>query len=297
VTRDATKLLEKMIWHDNEHLQIGDTNFLLTIDAGSWDAIESTSEQFLLLKHWWLVQNTLQFLPETVDNMIELGVFKGGSIALYEELFSPARFVGVDIETDRVSALDRYLERRLATERIRLYYGTDQQDRQALKSIAHDNFEDQPLDLVIDDASHFYEPAKSSLNVFLPLLRPGGVYLIEDWAWAHWQPGFEAGGISRYADQKSPLTRLVFEAVMLAASRPDIISNVYIDASQAFLTRGQALITGEDFDISDSYLTGRWKMDFSRKTTPVDMLKRVPLSIRKRVPPSIAAWTHEHIPH
>ena len=79
-----------MIWHDDEHLQIGDTNFLLTIDAGIWDAaIESTPEHFLLLKNRWLVQNTLQFLPETVDNVIELGFFEGGAIALYEELFSP----------------------------------------------------------------------------------------------------------------------------------------------------------------------------------------------------------------
>jgi len=302
VTRDATKLLEKMIWHDDEHLQIGETNFLLTIDAGIWDAaITSTPEHFLLLKNWWMVQNTLQFLPETVDNVIELGIFEGGSIALYEELFSPGRFVGVDIGTDRVKVLDHYLERRSATERVRLYYGTDQQDRQALKSIAHENFKDQRLDLVIDDASHLYEPAKASLNVLLPLLRPGGVYLIEDWAWAHWQQGFEVfqpRGTTGYADQESPLTRLVFEAVMLAASRPEIISSVHVDAGRAFLTRGQELITDEDFDISASYLTSRWKMDFSAKTTPVDMLKRwVPLSIRKRVPPSIAAWAHEHIPH
>ena len=65
-------------------------------------------------------------------------------------------------------------------------------NRQALKSIAHENFKDQPLNLVHDNTSHFYEPAKSSLNVFLSLLRPGGVYLIEDWAWAHWQQGVEA---------------------------------------------------------------------------------------------------------
>ena len=291
-----------MVWHDDEHLQIGDTSFLLTVDAGIWDAlVESTPEQFLLLKNWWLVQNTLQFLPETVDNMIELGIFKGGSIALYEELFSPTRFVGVDIEADRVKVLDHYLERRLATERVRLYYGTDQQDRQALKSIAHENFKGQPLDLVIDDASHFYAPAKTSLNVFLPLLRPGGVYLIEDWAWAHWQQGFEkfqAKGTTGFADQENPLTKLIFEAVMLSASRPDIISNVLIDAGRAFITRGAEVITDENFDISDSYLTSRWKMEFSAKTTSVDMLKRwVPLSIRRRIPPPIAAWAHEHIPH
>jgi len=44
-------------------------------------------------------------------------------------------------------------------------------------------------------------------------------------------------GTTGHADQELHLTRLVFEAVMLAASRPEIISNVHIDAGRAFLTR------------------------------------------------------------
>lgn len=298
MTRDASEHLEKMIWHDNEHLQIGDTSFLVTLDPAIWNTTESTPERFLMDKNWWLVESNLEYFPETIQNMIEIGIFKGGSIALYEQLFSPARLVGVDIQTDRVSALDRYLERRLATERVRLYYGIDQQDRQALRSIAHENFRDQPLDLVIDDASHLYEPSKTSLNVFLPLLRPGGVYLIEDWGWAHWQNSYEEYGAASYADEKRPLTKLIFEAAMLAASRPGIISNVFIDSGRAFLTRGSEVLMDEDFEISDAYLTRLWHMEFSAKTRPVDTLKRwVPLSFRKRVPPSIAAWVHEHVPH
>ncbi len=186
MTWDAAELLAKMTWLDNNHLQIGDTRFQLTLDGAIWETAESTPDQFLLLKNWWLVQSALKYLPQSVHNMVEIGIFKGGSIALYEELYSPTRLVGVDLESERVTVLDQYLERRSASERVRLYYGTDQQDREALRSIALENFGHQPLDLVVDDGSHRYEPSKASLNVLLPRLRPGGVYLLEDWAWAHW---------------------------------------------------------------------------------------------------------------
>jgi len=42
-----------------------------------------------------------------------------------------------------------------------------------------------PLDIVIDDASHFYDlTRKTFLNLF-PMLKPNGKYIIEDWgAWS-----------------------------------------------------------------------------------------------------------------
>ncbi|MFZ0668076.1 MAG: hypothetical protein WAM97_20185, partial [Acidimicrobiales bacterium] len=162
--RDPTALLENLIWHDDDHLQIGDTQFFLTVDCPTLDATEPTSEQFPLLKKKALLQNLMKLLPESIDNMIELGIFDGGSIALYGQLLSPTSFVGIEIHRERVGALDQYLERHSATERVKLYYGTDQGDREALKKIVRDNFNGQSLDLVIDDCSHRYGPCKASLN-------------------------------------------------------------------------------------------------------------------------------------
>jgi hypothetical protein len=54
-----------------------------------------------------------------------------------------------------------------------------------------------PLDLVIDDASHIYGPTKASFQALFPLLRPGGLYLIEDWAWAHWPRLLVLGRVCR----------------------------------------------------------------------------------------------------
>jgi predicted O-methyltransferase YrrM len=302
VSSDAAELQKKLIWHDDNHLQVGDANFLLSLDNATFTGTESTLEQFLLLKNSGLVQSTLDLLPNPVHNMVEFGIFKGGSVALYEALLSPERFVGVEIRPDRIEPLDQYLERRHATDRVRLYYGTDQRDRKVLSSIAFGNFEGRSIDLVIDDGAHRYEASKTSLNVFLPLLRPGGVYLIEDWAWAHWLDKEAQEAVATdYSDQESPLTKLIFEAVMLAASRPGIIRDIVIDSSRAFLIRGEEDIANENFDISEAYMTSLWNMEFSLRSTEsptIGLWRRwVPLSVRKRVPPLFAAWAREHIPH
>lgn len=45
---------------------------------------------------------------------------------------------------------------------------------------------DAGLDLVVDDASHMLSETLSSFEQFFPLLRPGGLYIIEDWSWGQW---------------------------------------------------------------------------------------------------------------
>ena len=51
-----------------------------------------------------------------------------------------------------------------------------------LLSIVHKDFNGQ-LDLVIDDASHLYTETKKSFEILFPLLKAGGLYVIEDWSW------------------------------------------------------------------------------------------------------------------
>jgi SAM-dependent methyltransferase len=318
---------ERLIWRDEHHLQIGATNFFVTLDRDTAETTESTPESFLLIKSRPLVDSMFEHLPARIDHMIEFGIFKGGSIALYEELFSPKRLVGVDITPNRVAALDEYLERRSATDRVRLYYGIDQGDAEALEMIARENFSTEPVDLVVDDGSHRYGPTKTALNRFLPLVRPHGTYLIEDWGWAHWLPqGPDAG---QYDDEQNPLTKLVFEVAMLAASHEGLIRHVIIDSSRAFIVRGRkSMATYGDFDVADAYRTRLWRFDFAQTMPPagpsagpvlldgdqseatksngvqnppkvglLDLWRRVaPPSIRKRIPPNLASWVRRHVP-
>jgi hypothetical protein len=95
---------------------------------------------------------------------------------------------------------------RSAADRLKTYWGIDQADRQALCEIVGREF-DGALDLVIDDASHAYEPTRASFETLFPYLRPGGFYIIEDWAWSYREE--PPSGLK----DAEPLLRLVQEAV------------------------------------------------------------------------------------
>ena len=53
---------------------------------------------------------------------------------------------------------------------------------QALLGIVEQEF-GGALDMVMDDASHIYEPTLASFQILFTLLPEGGLYIIEDWAW------------------------------------------------------------------------------------------------------------------
>jgi SAM-dependent methyltransferase len=240
-------------WVDDEHLQIDDVDFLLTVDPTVWAANESVASRFLLLKARSMVENLTRAVPEPVVNMVDLGIYKGGSVVLYEKLFSPKRLVALDWGP-KAEALDHYVAERSLESVIKLYYETDQADQERLRNILREDFDDEPLDLVVDDCSHLYEPTKSSLNVLFPRLRPGGLYIIEDWGWAHW-PGDEWQGPSGvFAGEEVAMANLILELVMTAASRADLIAEITVTNHSVFVTRGDGQVA-DGFDISSCYLT------------------------------------------
>ena len=258
-TTSASDRMSLLQWIDPDHLQVGDTSFTLSLDPATWSAA-STVNRFLLLKTRRMIESFVAHVPDRVDNIVDLGIFKGGSIALYNELFSPRHIVGVDSVKRREEALDRYVAKHSLKESVHLYYGTDQADQERLTDILRVNFGDEALDLVIDDCSHMYELTKASLNILFPRLRPGGVYVIEDWAWAHWSDEYWQGSTHQYTDERTPLSKLILELVMVAASWPGLISEITVRSAQVYLTRGEDLALDAGLDVSGSYLSGGRQM-------------------------------------
>jgi SAM-dependent methyltransferase len=245
----------RLVWIDEQTIQIGDTQFYVTFEPSDLLSVKSTSDRFLFAKAPNLVHNLLDVAPTSVRNIVDLGIYQGGSVAFYAKLFDPDRLVAVELSPTRVPALDEFVDIHELTQIVRLYYGVDQGDQAAMRDLLQQNFAPRSLDLVIDDCSHLYDETKASLNVLLPWVRPGGVYIIEDWAWAHW-PGepwqVVDGG---YAPGRPALSNLIFELLMLSASRQDLISQIKIEANVVTLIRGEGVIDETDFDISSSYLT------------------------------------------
>jgi hypothetical protein len=122
----------------------------------------------------------------SASSILELGIHRGGSVAFWFEVFQPTRLVALDIApSSHGDDLEAYLGTRQLRDRIALYWETDQADVTRLRELLATEFSG-PVDLIIDDASHFYPLTKVSFETLFPCLRPGGLYIIEDWSWACW---------------------------------------------------------------------------------------------------------------
>ncbi|GIU90424.1 MAG: hypothetical protein KatS3mg010_1523 [Acidimicrobiia bacterium] len=138
---------------------------------------ESTPRRFFIVKPMELVERYRR-LCETEwrnRNIVELGIAEGGSTALLALLARPKKLVAVDLEPKRLEALDQFIHDRRLEDSVQPCYGVDQADHDQLARIVDEAFRDEPLDVVIDDASHQYDLTRASFETLFPRLRPGGV--------------------------------------------------------------------------------------------------------------------------
>lgn|GEM_PF-1114227 len=242
-----------LTWVTEEELRCPHASLLSVYDERS-QTLESTPDQFVLVKSRqmidWYQHRFKESPPETV---LEIGIFKGGSVVLFAELWRPQRLVAVDIRPEPLEALEEYIRRSGSAASVRPVYNIDQADRRAMQNVLDEHFDGKPLSLVIDDGCHYLEESRETFNSTFPYLAPGGTYVIEDWAWAHW-PGMwqEDGGPWR---EKPSATYLALELAMLSASRPDLVQSVEITRDLIVVTKGPCTDLSVDFDLSSSYLT------------------------------------------
>jgi hypothetical protein len=186
--------------------------------------------------------------------MIDLGIYKGGSVVLYHKLFAPEKLIAIDLATAPAPSLEAYAARQ--TDRsVVIARGVDQADAAALDRLCAEHLGGQPLDLVVDDASHQYAQTRASFRSLFPRLRAGGHFIIEDWAWAHWAGDYwqkERGG--EYFREKQPLTDLLIELVLLCASSPQIVSHVRVDGAAIYVERGGGAVEA-GFEPSEHYFS------------------------------------------
>lgn len=226
---------------------LGGENFVVGGHLPPKDQRPSTSEAFTIAKNepYLRVYEDLAsaFSPRSI---LELGIFQGGSYVLLDKLFKPRRMSAVDISRDPVEALCHYV----ADKECRFaHFFTSQSDGEVLEHIVRNELANE-LDLVVDDASHAYEQTKASFEILFPLLQPGGIYLIEDWSWAH-TPQYQSPDAPRF--KRHALSNLLFEQIMLMGSTP-LISEIrvwnflYLIRKAASARSGSKDETGSIFD-------------------------------------------------
>jgi predicted O-methyltransferase YrrM len=158
-------------------------------------------------------------------NLFELGIYHGGSAALAALVARPRTLVTVDLEAEPSEALYGFITDHGLKDVVHPFWGVDQADRERLEQIAADEF-DGLLDLVVDDASHDYGPTVAAFETLFPRLRPGGLYLIEDWRWGLAVP-----------QGRPPLAQIAVDLLAVFA-RTELVESITIDAGWIRVRRG-----------------------------------------------------------
>jgi cephalosporin hydroxylase len=240
----------------------------VTFHTMSYKGSGSSNDYFVLAKPRHAIERYQALMSGLrPKRIIELGIFQGGSAALFALLAHPDRLVALDIEDDPVRGLEDFIDWRDLRDRLHTYYGFDQSDGDGLRRLVADEFGDQPIDLVVDDASHLLGPTRASFNALFPHVRPGGVYVIEDWSWLH---QLEVGLLAQVAADPTirerleeqvragrrvdtPLSVLLFELILASAYAPQVIEEILVADGWAQVLRGRETVDPDTFDVSQVY--------------------------------------------
>jgi hypothetical protein len=110
--------------------------------------------------------------------ILELGVWKGASLQIWETFFPNAQVIGVENLPDIVTAPFR---------RAKVKVG-DATDSGFLNEVLA-QFRDDKVDIIIDDASHVLEQQIASFETLFPALDDGGLYFVEDISGSRYKDG------------------------------------------------------------------------------------------------------------
>ncbi|MBO0767724.1 MAG: class I SAM-dependent methyltransferase [Solirubrobacterales bacterium] len=239
---DADRSL--LAWKDGETLVVGGVEFLVTDDPNRYTRERSTADRLVLVKPTRMVESLVDLLVEfRPKRIVELGIYSGGSVALIAQVADPDRLSAIELSSEPVAGLSQFIAANGLEEVVKTHYGLDQADVQAVRGAIDVDHGDQALDLVIDDASHFYVETRTAFELLFPRLRPGGLYVIEDWDWAHmpgplWQ---HAGG---YFHDRPALTNLIVELSVLSSTADDLVRRVVVNRQTAIVERGDRPCSG-----------------------------------------------------
>lgn len=150
-------------------------------------------------------------------SVLEIGVLKGSSLAMWAEYFSGGQVVAIDVEPSA---------KQFETEHARVEIA-DQGNVADLIRIATTY---GPFDLIVDDGSHFWDHQITSLRYLLPFVKPGRFYVLEDLdtSYGTYVTQFQHGAAESAAKFLQRMTDyMVGDAVLDIAAEPDPLIRSY----------------------------------------------------------------------
>lgn len=110
------------------------------------------------------------------QRMLEIGIWHGGSLAMWRDVFDTCQIVGIDCLDLMTATAKEHL-----SEDPRVSWHLFGCPSPRLKDIGE-------FDLIIDDGLHGTEVVLPTFDLLWPKLKPGGLFVIEDWKPDHCHP-------------------------------------------------------------------------------------------------------------
>lgn len=108
---------------------------------------------------------------DLVKLVLEVGIHEGRSLSMWRDYFENATVVGWDITSYEFNQFGRGTITQVV----------DQSSIPSMiRTIAANNYRAESFDLIIDDGSHRMLDQQITLATLWPLLRRGGIYIVED---------------------------------------------------------------------------------------------------------------------
>ncbi|HEX3464167.1 MAG TPA: glycoside hydrolase family 99-like domain-containing protein [Candidatus Elarobacter sp.] len=263
-------MFERLIW-EPERAVLGELVFRLErsgagVPPGDEDAFRLYKNRALIEQYerFW---STTSFRPRHV---LEIGIWDGGSTALWYEMLRPDKIVGIDqLRRGDSAYFRRFVEERDLRDRVMTRWGIDQSDRTALTELVRRDLGGE-IDCVIDDGSHLYAPTRVSFETLFPRLSPGGLYIIEDWAWEHW-PEFQDP--RHFWAGEEGLTALVDDLVAATGTSRTLIRQTTVHEGFVVIERGEGAVERDGFTLVDHVRRRPWRAKHARPAEPENDVK------------------------
>ena len=208
----------------DEPMGLADNMDHRALDASAYDTDKAAHPHYLRS-----YEEYFRPLLDKEIRLLELGVYKGGSLLLWRDYFERGSIIGLDLQP---VTLDD------PTGRIRVYQGM-QQDTTLLDRIGSETAPGG-FDVIIDDCSHIGELTRISFwHLFDNHLKRGGLYVIEDWSASYWDSWFDGAGF-RYAPKLNFDRRLFrIRSAISHAQRSMPALNPLLRTAKRLLNRNQ----------------------------------------------------------
>lgn len=139
-----------------------------------WNRLPTKSDKGNVHSYLPIYEEVLSPYRHTASNVLEIGLFNGASLPIWDEYFTSAAIHGIDCDEQPHGGLAD-LRPSIASFKYNIVIGNAESNEDIAKHFAGMKF-----DVIIEDAGHDLAQQIKIYKTLKPYMAKGGIYIIED---------------------------------------------------------------------------------------------------------------------